>query len=252
MINIFIPLLNFLLPLIGRFFNKLEKQNHYNTPEQERIATLGGHASQVSTKKVLSETEPTLTEKQIQIFFPVTRFPIHITSRFGFRDLWGTGKLSFHNGVDFRTWESPECVAVEDSIVKKIVDVDPQYPERFKYDPATKTWKEIAPSGRAWTPYIVLVGKYSKNMYVYKHVKKFSNIKLESEIKAGEKFCISGNYGYSKGIHLHFEFRNFNEEKNEWDKETDPMEFFRKMNLNIEVQFTSKFNESDFMKKVEG
>lgn len=166
----------------------------------------------------------------VRLSFPVTRTPVIVTDPFGERPLMG--KIRFHYGTDFKTVDVRRVVAVEDGVIKKVLDYDKEYPARFKWD--GKKWVDAkVPKGRAWTPYIVLVGKYTKNRYVYRHVTPKAGIAEGKEVLCGDEIATTGNYGFSFGEHLHFEYCDWLEDKQTWDKPSDPMVFFRKMGLDV-------------------
>ncbi len=187
-----------------------------------------------SEKKVLHSEKP--KEIPISVSWPVKRIPIRVTSRYGWRTL-PNGVKGFHMGVDFQTWDSSkEVVAVEDSYVTKIVQMDKKYPERFKYNSKTKQWDEIAPKGRAWTPYVELVGIYSKNKYKYKHVQ--SRVFVGQKLSAGDVIGVAGNFGYSMGEHLHFEVYDYIEKTGLYSNAIDGLKYLKQvLKLGGDVQF---------------
>lgn len=132
---------------------------------------------------------------------PVKRRRVVITSKFGWRVLKWDGKKrkNYHTGVDLGG--SGNVYAIEDSIVQRVLLPDKKYPCRFKW--TRKGWKTVAPKGRAWTPYVILIGKVSKTKFKYKHVK--SKFKVGQSMKAGQVIGKAGNLGFSMGGHLHLE-----------------------------------------------
>jgi len=226
-----------LTPLAMKAFRVIQE----NTNEEgSRQSDIGSSHPDIITKNETVENAVINSGAQrqipIMVSWPVTRIPIRITSKFGWRKL-PNGVKGFHAGVDFQTWDSNRAVlAVEDSYVVKVVQVDKEHPERFRYNEKTKTWDEVAPKGRAWTPYIELIGVHSKNKYVYKHVK--AGVLVGKQVSAGEAIGKAGNYGYSMGEHLHFEVYDYIEKTGKYSAAIDGIKYLQQvLQLRGEVLF---------------
>lgn len=139
---------------------------------------------------------------------------ITISSPFGPRN----GKL--HYGVDF-PGKLP-IYAVEDSIVVTFLLQLPNAPSIYIQDSNGVNIKDsnnkeiINPATtKAINPNITLKGKFTGNHYTYLHQETDNNLINEYneakksgknlEVKAGRQLGIMGNYGNSRGFHLHFE-----------------------------------------------
>jgi murein DD-endopeptidase MepM/ murein hydrolase activator NlpD len=200
-----------------------KQQNSWNPPEAEKNST------QISKSETFEKVDGTFsTIPPIPLVLPVERVPVVVTSPFGERFL--QGKKQFHIGVDFKTIDSRRVRAVEKGVIKKVLGPDKEYPVRFVYRNGKFVDPGI-PKGRAWTPYIVLVGHYTKNMYVYKHVT--SDVKPGDLVECGQIIGMTGNLGYCMGEHLHFEYYDWLEKENKWSDPKDPIIYFRKMGLDL-------------------
>lgn len=205
--HIIVAILNLILPLIKNKINYkkwFERQNHYNNNEEEKAAAEKGKAKKIKQSEAEGIARNKKKEDSFKMFWPIARIPVKVTSPFGYRVI--RGRRRFHNGVDYRSWDGKEIIAVERCVVKKIVPVDTKYPVKFKYNREKKKFERLnIPAGRGWTPYIVIHGMNTGNRYVYKHVKNARGLKVGQVKQAGSKLGIAGNYGYSLGAHLHFE-----------------------------------------------
>lgn len=228
-ITVLFPFLRVLWDFISRNLGALRKEQHNgNTREQVAQAYEEG-AMQPDTSQSWNVQVLSRLVEEPEICWPVSRLPIVITSKYGWRELQKGDKKTFHNGIDFKTWDSKPIKACETALVYEIVLPDYKYPYVFKYDPTTKRWtRNDIPKGRAWTPRIVLIGKHSNNQYVYKHCDAIKGLKEGQIINVGEVIGTAGNYGYSMGEHLHFEFYDFLENKGTWAPASDPLVFFEK------------------------
>lgn len=225
--------------VIGMFSNVQKQQNSWNPASAE------ANAKQISREDVFNKLGDTEWSVPRKLHFPVKRDPVVVTSPFGVRYLQGVKQM--HIGVDFRTNDSRIVRAVEDGIIKKVLGVDKDYPERFKWN--GKKWVPSgSPKGRAWTPYVVLIGKYTKNRYVYKHIA--ASVKEGAIVEAGENIGETGNYGYSMGEHLHFEYYDWIEKKKDWAEASDPMLYFRKMGLDVKSNVVVEVKHGDLMQLV--
>lgn len=210
-------LLNLLLPLIRNFLNhkKAEKKsNNWNT------STIADKITETLRSEI-----PQPSNETPEFYHPVRVVSERVTSPYGYRNLNIDGKKirQFHIGVDFGG--NGPVFAVEDSIVIKALVVDKKHPVRF--EKRNGTWVDLIkageiPSGRAWTPYVILKGKHTGNEYKYKHVDPSCDV--GDEVQAGSEIGRSGNFGYSMGAHLHFEV---------WikSKTVDPMIFLKSKEL---------------------
>jgi len=204
-------MINIILMLIMNLFkfgykkkddsSTIEQQNYWNDPIVDY-----NNALKISMKDALKQIEKQkVTNKESVIMtWPILRQPIQITSSYGYRVF--NGKNIFHRGTDYKTWDNPKIVAVEDGIIKKVLQPDPDHPVLFKHN-GKKFVSIDVPKGRGWTPYIVLIGKYTKNAYIYRHTKSY--VKPGQPVSAGMIIGEAGNYGYSQGPHLHFELYPF-------------------------------------------
>lgn len=220
-------MMNFIRMIIDLFTGKntaLQKQqNSWNSGIGEI------NAKQIDKKDAFDKIGGTFsTIPPVPLVLPVERTPAVVTSPFGTRFL--QGKKQNHIGVDFKTVDSKRIRAVEAGVIKKVLAPDKEYPVRFVY----KNGKFVdpgVPKGRAWTPYLVLIGKHTKNMYVYKHV--VSHVKEGDLVECGQILGVAGNLGYSMGEHLHFEYYDWLEDKNRWSLPKDPIIYFKKMGLDL-------------------
>lgn len=190
----FNKLLNFVLPLLSRFFDhkKLEQKSN------------GWNQSPIAEKK--TETLQVVKAEEARFYHPVGLSAARVTSPYGYRNLNIDGKSvrQFHMGVDFGG--TGPVYAVEDCIVTKALAPDKEIPVRFEH--INGTWVDLIKSGaiakdRAWTPYVILKGKHTGIEYKYKHTDP--SVAVGDEVIAGAQVGRSGNYGYSMGGHLHFE-----------------------------------------------
>jgi murein DD-endopeptidase MepM/ murein hydrolase activator NlpD len=243
MTQLLVTLMNFLWPLLKGVFSKtalLRNQNGWNTQESE------DRAKKISKEEVLQKVGKK-AEEPTSLTWPTKRVPIVVTSNFGWRILKPNGveKRVWHAGVDFRSFDNPDIIACEDAVVKKVVVPDTQYPVRFQR--VNGVWKEIAPKDRAWTPYLVLIGKKSNNMYVYRHVSVIPSLKPGDSVTCGQVLGRTGNLGYSMGEHLHFEVYDFDERNQTWKSPEDPLKFFKKAGLKQEIEHQVSVPESFFL-----
>lgn len=201
---------------IRKLFLKTLSSTNINSNEIENTAIK-------EDKKIIFEkiNEIKKTSSNIPNFkFPV--FNYVITCPFGWRILKYEGKnnKNFHRGIDL-IGDNYNIIAPEDCLIKKIMPKDEKYPCLF--EKKNGQWiKTIPPEGKkwndgtwGWTPYIVLIGIYTKNMYVLKHCETNKNI--NDELNVGEIFGNYGNLGYSMGAHCHFEIYLYDEKLNGYD-----------------------------------
>lgn len=119
---------------------------------------------------------------------------MRITSKFGMRIHPIDGVKRMHNGLDivtdaggkFPVYAVAPGKVVRSRCVKKTNSKD-------------KTWQ--------WGEYVAVAGDDGKTCY-YCHLSKRS-VSVGQRVKAGEQIGLSGSTGYSTGIHLHFEVRNW-------------------------------------------
>lgn len=214
-------------------------QNGWNSKSAEKNAT------QISKEEVLNKYGTEFVVSPDKLILPVQSNPAVVTSPFGERFLQGVKQM--HIGVDFKTVNNRMVRAVEDGIIKKVLLKDNEYPCLFKWS-GTKWVSAGVPKGRGWTPYVVLIGKYTKNKYVYKHVQ--AEVREGQEVKAGDILAQTGNYGYSMGEHLHFEYYDWLEGKNTWAAPSDPIVFFRKMGIDIKNNVAIEIQHGELMSMV--
>lgn len=235
-INFLKNIFNLIMTLMGR---SQQLQNSWNSSAAEQ------NAKQISKEEAftaLGNQEWSIPRK---LLFPVKRSTVVVTSPFGIRYLQGVKQM--HIGVDFRTNDSRIVRAVEDGIIKKVLGVDNEYPCRFKWN-GQKWVPSGSPKNRAWTPYVVLIGKWTKNRYVYKHIAP--SVKEGQLVEAGQDLGETGNYGYSMGEHLHFEYYDWIEKSEVWAEASDPMLFFRKMGLDVKSNVVVEMQHGDLMQLV--
>jgi hypothetical protein len=137
-----------------------------------------------------------------------------ITSPYGMRTLDGR-KPVFHYGIDF-TGKNKFSVAPCDIKIDKVLNIDIDFPCKFKFSGGHFVIDESVPVGRAWTPFVIAHSVINPDItFVFKHVKPL--VSAGAEIKEGEPVGEIGNYGFSMGAHLHFEVmirgKNINPEK---------------------------------------
>lgn len=215
--------------VVPTVLQKIKESHNTNNPLQVETAYKQGAMTPDTSASwnidVLQRFDMAIPE----ICWPVERVPIVITSKFGRRQLQAGDPFTFHYGIDFKTKDAPKILACEKAVVFEIVRPDYEYPCVFRYDTTAKRWVSAnVPKGRAWTPRIVLIGKYSNNEYVYKHVDALKTLQEGQVVEVGDVLGRTGNLGYSQGEHLHFEFYDFNEKKQTWKPASDPMAFFQK------------------------
>ncbi|WP_017860425.1 M23 family metallopeptidase [Leptospira interrogans] len=201
------------------------EQNYWNASFLSRLGTSKMNTAEVNVK--LSVMPPVLD--------PVFVCPVdepHITSPFGPRTLNINGKPSkqFHLGIDLGG--EREIKIPEDCIIKTVLKRDEVYPVRFRYE--NGTWVDLISTkqihrDRAWTPYMIAVGVFTKNQYKFKHVDSY--VSIGQNVKVGTVIGRSGNLGYSMGPHLHFEVWPWNEKKQSWPTPMDPAKFLKSKNL---------------------
>lgn len=185
------------------FYSFLERQqNHWNDRATEK------YAEKVS-KKVVAQQVGSASLGKPRLTWPVVYRPSgekmpKVTSHFGWRTL-PNSKRNYHNGTDYKT-RFTEGIAVEDCIVKKILQPDSKYPATHKYKGKARGWQRVAPQGRAWTPYVIVVGIHSGRTYVYKHIKPRRKLKVGMQLSMGVILGRFGNYGFTFGPHCHFEW----------------------------------------------
>lgn len=186
-------LLGIITLFMDKYKPKLENQVHYNKVEPESVVT-----------KQDIEIQDVSKPEFVTFFHPKEGH--RVTLKFGNRTLTidGVQTVYKHNGTDFGGFG--KCVAIEDCIIEKIVIPDNEYPCVFKY--TDKGWVTAnVPKGRAWTPYISMIGLYTKNRYTYRHVKSIKELVVGQALQSGEEFCETGNLGYCQGAHLHVDIQ---------------------------------------------
>jgi murein DD-endopeptidase MepM/ murein hydrolase activator NlpD len=206
--DIVFPLLK---PVWDMLFRKdpqkqLEQQNYWNDPAIDAEKADSIERSPVkdsindALNSVYAEEKKNPSTPQL-LSSPLKGLGRHVTSPYGERKLPGQ-PAKFHIGCDYGVEEGGKCIAIEDVIVLKVLDIDKKYPVRFKK--VKGVWKNIAPEGSAWTPYVNTKSlRDPKLEYHYKHVRP--GVKAGDVIKKGDVIGSCGNYGYSMGSHLHFE-----------------------------------------------
>jgi hypothetical protein len=222
--------LNYVWPLIKKLFPaQFGQTGNWNTQRQEATAKPKSISANDAIAIAAKEATANATE-HFPIGVPV-KGSYRITSPFGWRTLPAVGK-NLHIGIDIggaRLIDAPE-----DMVIKKIIAPDAKYPCRFLIKNGTfidGIKSGDIPEGRAWTPYIIAVGVYSKIKYVFKHVAPIGPLKEGDKVLYDTDFCKSGNLGFSQGPHLHFETWPFNESKNDWPEAADPIKVFKKYNV---------------------
>ncbi|MEO0074803.1 MAG: peptidoglycan DD-metalloendopeptidase family protein [candidate division WOR-3 bacterium] len=202
-----------------------------------------------------SDSNPVVTVDVIKIFWPIkpkTPPGIYVVSGYGPRSPIHGETKSFHAGTDYRSSDGNHLVyAVEDGIITNIRPVDPENPSLTEFNPNTNQY-EVIPErrGKVKNPFITLVGKYSKNKYVYIHVS--SDVKVGQSVTAGQLIGKAGNYGVSFGPHLHFELWPFDYSTNTLaDFSVDAHEYFINVfGMNPKVVSGKEFKPEEFFKIV--
>lgn len=207
-VNVVFPLLQKIFYAIFRPSPQVqgEQQNYWNPQEvdEEHADSINRSPDAVvintTLDKIYSEEKKNPSAPQL-LSSPLKGLGRRVTSPYGDRKLPGR-KAKFHIGCDYGVSEGGKCIALEDVIVLKVLDYDKKYPVRFKK--VGDAWKEIAPEGRAWTPYVDVKSlRDPKLEYHYKHVRP--GVSAGQVVKRGEVLGTCGNLGYSMGSHLHFE-----------------------------------------------
>lgn len=221
----------------------LQQQNYWNSPEAE------AKAKKISSEDVLTQAQEATKGAPVQgrhfdLQFPA-KSPWRITSPYGKRVLTIDGKKvkREHIGIDING--ARDIFAPEDMIVKKILELDKKYPNRFftkvnKTTGKTEYFDAIAagkvPAGRAWTPYILAMGIHTKTMYKFKHTLVKGKVAVGQELSCGDLFGLSGDYGYSQGPHCHHEVWLFQEKAvksayegilTNWPAPMDPAKYYK-------------------------
>ncbi len=141
-----------------------------------------------------------------------------VTSPYGKRkNPLNPSKEQFHNGTDY-TGNNLYAKAPCKCVVEKIVHHDSSFPYKYKWV-SNQFIQTNVPKGHAWTPYTVLRAFHDSNLkFIYRHGE--CNKEIGSVVEGNDSFYTIGNYGNSKGAHLHIEVL-INE------KEVDPDKFIQ-------------------------
>lgn len=130
---------------------------------------------------------------------------IRITDSYGYRkDPWNPARIVFHTGLDLRSYNVPNgpqgaIYAVESGTIIDFRSPDAKWPASHD----AKGRIAGIPAGRAWNPYVMLLGD-SGNIWQYVHVKPLTS--WQTRVEAGQQIAVTDrNYGQSNAIHLHFE-----------------------------------------------
>jgi hypothetical protein len=200
-------ILNIIRPIIQIFVNigGQEYENWYNQgdeyPELEEMDSLEEANICEDTQTIKQFNKPVFGE-------------IIVTSKYGYRtvNIDGIKKRKFHRGVDIRAYPKTEAIIIEDCKITEIVKTKSGAESRFKWDEKKNTWIDL--KNGAITPRICYKGKITGRTYKHKHVKPNSVIKTGMDCKPGELMGTHGNYGYSRGSHLHLEIWENGKHKN--------------------------------------
>lgn len=231
--------------IAGTSGNVLQQQNYWNDPIAETFAKNISSIEVLQTANRKVEEAP-VEGKHFNLRFPANT-PWRITSPYGPRTLTIDGKKvkQTHIGIDVNG--ARDLFTPEDVIIKKILPLDVKYPNRFIKDPKKGYLDGIKagkiPAGRAWTPYIIAMGIHTKTLYKFKHcVVKGKKYDVGSELYCDTLFCVSGDFGYSLGPHLHFETYQFNPvvtlskidgTKTNWPKPMDPLLYYQEYGMRV-------------------
>ena len=120
------------------------------------------------------------------MILPIAKGYIHITSKYGERNLYGT--VGFQSGHDIVGTSSDNVVSVANGTVLW---------SQMVTDKNNLTWQ--------WGNYVAVMGEDGCTIY-YCHLAKRC-VNQGDRVKAGDVIGVLGNTGYSFGKHLHFEVR---------------------------------------------
>jgi murein DD-endopeptidase MepM/ murein hydrolase activator NlpD len=236
----FFTQLMIIVNLVRNLLYKFFKIGGDANPENQNWWSDGLQGVIKKAKDTFGKADAAMNDKDTRpaITWPVAKLPAKVTSKFGWRTLKADGKdiQNFHSGVDFSTSGKPDAIAVEDMIIDAILDVDKKWPARFKW--TDKGWVSVgAPTGRAWTPFVVAIGIHTKTKYKFKHIAPKAGLKVGQKILCGAVIGKYGQLGYSMGEHCHFEVWPFVEtaKKTKWVEKAsnhpepvDPWAWFQK------------------------
>lgn len=225
--QIFNKIIEFIPVILEKFFslisgnsNRAVKESWYNISED------------YPEKKSLEFSPEDIVEESvtaISFFSPVEMDVPYVTSPHGFRTL--RDKRVWHSGTDFRAAHGSKCFAVEDCLIVETVGIKKGAPCRF----AWKNGKWIDLHNGSITPRIVVKGKYTGNLYFYKHALLDDNLKIGDSISGDYELGVYGNYGYSMGSHCHFELwtprskdAKFSKAYRKQFKQNDPVTYMKK------------------------
>ena len=136
----------------------------------------------------------------IDLYYPLLN--VRISSYFGERIHPISGKISVHNGIDFRTPVGTDVMASTDGLV-----IWTGYSGSLgKWNEEKEMWDE-KPSGFGNSVFILHNDGYITG---YAHLKDY-NVDYGQFVKQGEVIGHSGNTGGSTGPHLHFELIDGNQ-----------------------------------------
>ena len=136
----------------------------------------------------------------IDLYYPLLN--VRISSYFGERIHPISGKISVHNGMDFRTPVGTDVMASADGLV-----IWTGYSGSLgKWNEEEEMWDE-KPSGFGNSVFILHNDGYITG---YAHLKDY-NVDYGQLVKQGEVIGHSGNTGGSTGPHLHFELIDGNQ-----------------------------------------
>lgn len=190
---------NLFLPLFQRFIKlRPELQNWYNPDESKFKETIKDQDRPIPPEK----------KRRLGIGFssPTYQNIPFVTSPYGYRILkikGQTTKKVFHYGTDLAAPHGSRANATEDCVITEIVKINVKAPNRFKKD--LKTGEYIDLRNGSITPRVEMQGVHTGNIYVYKHCKAKTTLRVNQKFKHGSKVGTFGNYGYSLGSHDHLE-----------------------------------------------
>lgn len=196
--------------IFGLILKKDEnKENWYNASDIDNEIHVTSQGSKTKVRNGLSAKWKSVVKN--------TR----ITSPFGWRNT-PDGK-KFHYGTDYTSHGNELAYAPCACIVSRVLKVDAQYPCQWQWKKTGWKRKKGIPKNRAWNPFVELRAKHNPNiLFLYAHGEDL--VDVGERVGCGEPVIVVGNFGNSRGAHLHFGVKI----KGKW---INPAKFLKKMGV---------------------